>query len=1175
MVCNILKRYLIFQSQSLGYPVTSFGSSSSFGGLSGLSFPRLSLGGVGTYDPSGRPSYANGGQIGYSPVGSSLLPGFPFPNFGSFPQFGNVGGHTPQTRPYIPPVSKVLKEGINAFLPAGTKKYKVDIESTLPTAPPKLKPIIPITGNTNTFDAIRQVASNPLQSSFTASINDPSYSPLPFPKQKQGEQKSKDLVEKVKYDFSEVEKQLTPAELRTKSVYESIEGISSPSIINASHGKPAKSLAENLEQTSVTSNNYVPHNGFPIPNNSKLSPFQTRVKIEPPISTVKKLVSTQLQPNPRSEAQPSVSPIYHPSLLKDQKLIGNQNLPTSTLDYERLQNEPKLLGDPFLRPGIHSQKLLPIGQPRNLGNTYDQIRIANDPKVVEHSQQFHGENDNRFQHNNKHNSRNQPHIETLSQENYNLPSKHIEEFEKEITRSHVLQDFGLKPLPSPPKLHTPKLLSGTELLKEIQGSRYPSKPSSFSKQDLNPSGTALHPTHSRAHGKDNTYSDLFQKSHSHINENISNGDNSNKNINVAEKQAQNVDQTHTNINLRKDRRLSRIPTEVSKVIPAANSRVTGPTQVIKSFDISIIKSKIENIANSPIEYTKPEILPSSRDNILSPSKSFLRVSTGEAASNLEFSHEDKYTTSSPDIIIGSSFVLEKPAFHDQSHYVRNLNTEIPRFTNAQFRKIPTTEKREFVRPIPKLKVNHSRKVIPFKSRHTITTQNKLPEESFQAAQSLQKGAGEEHLNKETRSKIVRSSILVALSQTGPPQASNITAYDDKFPFKSHFKADSSQSETKRKVPIKNAVVILKSSKQSRANSRYKYDGLDSNTHSLVDSAIKFVPSRSDSAEWIPMLSMPFKRYIRPANKSIKTENENIKLTNLSNIFSSINDKDVEGSNNNLEFVTHSKDFPITKSPVLKPIWSTPFTETQTIRSNVVKELKLLSKIIVTDNKAASSPTGTVNNLTDTNKDLVISKSIKEEIIKLNNLYNETKSSEFSIETQRTKPPILLPNNQDETKQLLIKNYTLTFGTHINLTMKPPKTTLTKRKASHHSIKYSKSEVENTTMLAKEIIRVEKKYNARLTTLNLDTELQTEPTVTRSEQIRASNSFTNLVPVELHKQKSWSTSSPPSDSTSTLSSISSSDDAINVVFENIANVTSLALKLTGFKRTTFPMTNKPQ
>ena len=96
-----------------------------------------------------------------------------------------------------------------------------------------------------------------------------------------------DLTQKVQQDLLRVESQFTPAEKETKAIYESIEGIADkpPAIFKNVGGDPQSFLATK-QQPSFTSahkpaENFVSHDGFPINDNSKLTPFI------PPVSNIK------------------------------------------------------------------------------------------------------------------------------------------------------------------------------------------------------------------------------------------------------------------------------------------------------------------------------------------------------------------------------------------------------------------------------------------------------------------------------------------------------------------------------------------------------------------------------------------------------------------------------------------------------------------------------------------------------------------------------------------------------------------------------------------------------------------------------------------------------------------------------------------------------------------------
>ncbi|XP_018020091.1 uncharacterized protein LOC108676520 isoform X2 [Hyalella azteca] len=225
----------------------------------------------------GHPDYADGGNLNFGHLNrGSFLPNFGFPDFGNFPRFGSPGAQS-QERPYIPPVSKVLKEGINAFLPAGAQKYS-NPGISVPSQPTPLEPILKTPGSQNQFDALRQVAVNPLQTAFSAAIKDPSLSPLPFPERKNSKEQTAELTRRVEQDLLAVEKTFTPEEKKTKAVYDKIEGISNPPSIPpivVSEPRLENKLPVPGDRHKVGEpENYVSHGGFPIRSDSKLSPFQ-------------------------------------------------------------------------------------------------------------------------------------------------------------------------------------------------------------------------------------------------------------------------------------------------------------------------------------------------------------------------------------------------------------------------------------------------------------------------------------------------------------------------------------------------------------------------------------------------------------------------------------------------------------------------------------------------------------------------------------------------------------------------------------------------------------------------------------------------------------------------------------------------------------------------------------
>ena len=476
-------KYYIFQSQPLTYAAPSIGlglqASSSFPGIP--NFPGFSFGGAGTSGLSSLPSYANGGSLGYNFQGSqaATLPGFGFPNFGSFPQFGNINGNNGQSNAYIPPVSKVLKEGLNAFLPAGAKKYSIDKahppESELvPISPPELAPILTSINNENAFDAIRQIGTNPLQASFSASIDDPSYSPLSFPSVKSGDQKSKELVQKINYDFSEVEKHLTPSEKETKKLYESIEGISPTTLSIAQKNTDAQILQSetaepsnlDLHEKSVSSHNYVSHTGFPISETTKLHPLQTIHKITAPVSTEHYALTTHASEDVITKPDDILEPELYPKQKQHLEKTIIETSSSSILLPENHYVQPKLIDDHFLRPRIKPENIVPYEESnRNLNIDgqnpllYDVNTNRNDPQIVKDSG-----GDLLLELHNIHKDelpvKNRFHLSETSDSFSPIENK----------QPQVSDEFRLKPLPRPPIAQSPKLYSGSELLSDIQQS---------------------------------------------------------------------------------------------------------------------------------------------------------------------------------------------------------------------------------------------------------------------------------------------------------------------------------------------------------------------------------------------------------------------------------------------------------------------------------------------------------------------------------------------------------------------------------------------------------------------------------------------------------------------------------------------------------------------------------
>ncbi|XP_042875412.1 uncharacterized protein LOC122255440 [Penaeus japonicus] len=93
----------------------------------------------------------------------------------------------------------------------------------------------------NRFDVLRQLASNPYQSAFEASIGDPSLSPLPLPQDK--EAKFERLAEEVSKDLEAGDSSLSSQQQEAKAIYESIEGIvgkASPHPPSATQSLPPK-----------------------------------------------------------------------------------------------------------------------------------------------------------------------------------------------------------------------------------------------------------------------------------------------------------------------------------------------------------------------------------------------------------------------------------------------------------------------------------------------------------------------------------------------------------------------------------------------------------------------------------------------------------------------------------------------------------------------------------------------------------------------------------------------------------------------------------------------------------------------------------------------------------------------------------------------------------------------
>ncbi|XP_069998563.1 serine/arginine repetitive matrix protein 2-like [Penaeus vannamei] len=189
-------------------PLLPFAASGGLGGsLGGLSFGG-GLGGFGS------------GSLGLTSQGSSVS-GLSLGGLG-----GGAGG---LGAPRIPSVATVLKEGPDAFVAAG--------------AAPK----------GNRFDVLRQLASNPYQSAFKASIGDPSLSPLPLPKDP--EAKFQQLAKEVSKDLEAGDSSLTSQQQTTKAIYESIEGVvgrDSPHPTPASQHLPPTVSPQSVEPLTLS-----------------------------------------------------------------------------------------------------------------------------------------------------------------------------------------------------------------------------------------------------------------------------------------------------------------------------------------------------------------------------------------------------------------------------------------------------------------------------------------------------------------------------------------------------------------------------------------------------------------------------------------------------------------------------------------------------------------------------------------------------------------------------------------------------------------------------------------------------------------------------------------------------------------------------------------------------------
>ncbi|KAG7170018.1 MAGE-like protein 2-like 3, partial [Homarus americanus] len=247
-------------------------------------------------------------------------------------------------------------------------------------------------GPTDAFapDVSRQPATNPYHSAFKATFNDPSFSPLPFPK----DERLKLLEKEVRRDLDIDDKQLTPEQRTTKAIYESISGIiekpsgpnsrqnlngvypstpkdkegpqyeasdttalrptqptfedhlggsSTPGSLSFPSGwRPADDAPSPPAVTSFSDtldrdqqgHSFITHDGFPIDESSKLTPFASHVEEAPQVTSAV----------PVSQG-PDDSKSYPPPLVSSSKSITVLPPPRNFPSFEetRLHEEPQLI----------------------------------------------------------------------------------------------------------------------------------------------------------------------------------------------------------------------------------------------------------------------------------------------------------------------------------------------------------------------------------------------------------------------------------------------------------------------------------------------------------------------------------------------------------------------------------------------------------------------------------------------------------------------------------------------------------------------------------------------------------------------------------------------------------------------------------------------------------------
>ena len=374
----------------ISYQVTLFVQSSA------LSFGSTSFGSLPSYSTSGFDFGLSGGGFG------SNLGGLSLPSIGDFSSLSPHGSSSGQSgKPYIPPVSRVLEEGVNAFLPAGAKKYDKKIATAilkepLSGPPPKLEPILTRPHpSRNAFDAIKQVASNPLQSAFTATIDDPSFSPLPFPTPKPSlREETEKLSKQVKEDLRNIERQFTTSQKQTKAIYESIDNV--PKEFNSNkhtdipendriNSSPYEEDLRNEQKTKLLGNqNHVSHQNAHSGEN--LSPlFQSRKDISgSDLQSYNRPISSQSKNTQHTHSFPSHGDPAHPrhllshqnkedsaskSSIISSKIIPNHVSSASSTHYDRdgsdTFSKPKLVDDIFMNPASQKPQLQPTVSQEN------------------------------------------------------------------------------------------------------------------------------------------------------------------------------------------------------------------------------------------------------------------------------------------------------------------------------------------------------------------------------------------------------------------------------------------------------------------------------------------------------------------------------------------------------------------------------------------------------------------------------------------------------------------------------------------------------------------------------------------------------------------------------------------------------------------------------------------